>query len=134
MIVKLLMVDNQPDGDDFIDNPTWEDIEEALNNMDGQNKTYLGFYKNEEPNDEEFLMVGGGNGKQQFVCCYYNEGEEFYVLNQNEKDPDTVVDVPIGQMGRKKKKYINNLDAILDPVKFFYKTGTMSPDVTWQKV
>ena len=134
MIVKLLMIDNQPEGDDFIEDPSWDDIEEALNLMDGSYRTYLGLYKEEEPTEGDFLMVGGGVDKEQFVCSYFNEGEEYYVLNEQEKDPETVVNVPVGQMGAKKKKYVNPKGNILDAIKHFYETGDMDPEVKWQKI
>ena len=76
MIVKLLMVENAQEGDDYIDNPTWEVVEEALNKMDGETTSYVSFYKDEEPNDEEFLMVGGGVDGKNYVCCYWNDGDE----------------------------------------------------------
>lgn len=134
MIVKLLMIDNQPEGDDFIEDPTWDDIEEALSKMEGNYRTYLGLYKDEEPTESDFLMIGGGVEKKQFVCSYFNEGDEYYVVNQQEKDPDAIVDVPIGQMGAKEKKYVNPLDNILGAVKYFYEKGEMSPDVKWESV
>jgi hypothetical protein len=131
-IVKLLMIENQRNGDDFIEAPSWEDIEAALHKIDGCHVTYLGFYKEEEPTEEDFLMVGGGIDGKHYVCCYYNKGDDHYVLNLHEKEPDKIVDVPIGQMGAKKKKYCNDLKDIIAPVKYFYETGNMSPDVIWE--
>jgi hypothetical protein len=135
MIVKLLMVENQPEGDDFIEEPTWDDIEEALNMMEGNDRTYIGLYKVEEPTDEEFLMVGGGEDGKNYVCTYYNRAKgEYTVVNQHEKDPDGVIEVPIGQVIGKRKKFCNDLKDIIQPVKYFYESGTMSPDVKWEKL
>jgi hypothetical protein len=133
-IVKLLMIDNQPEGDDFIDNPTWLEIETALHQMDGKYHTYLGLYKANEPTEGDFLMVGGGMNPQNFVCSYFTGDTEYYVINENEIDPETVVEVPIGQMNVKQKKYCNDLLYILPAVKYFYETGSMSPGVKWSAI
>ena|SRR5688572_19728689 len=130
--VKLLMIDNQPAGDTFIDYPSWKDIEEALYLMDGHYRTYLGLYKQEEPG-QDFLMVGGGRDGI-YVCSYYNKNMEYYVLNETVADPETVIDVPIGQMNAKQKIYCNALADIVESVQYFFQTGTMNPLVKWIQV
>lgn len=55
------MVENTTlDHDEYIDFPSWETTETNIKLMDAHNRTYVGLYKTEEPNADEFLLVGGG--------------------------------------------------------------------------
>lgn len=129
-IVKLLMTENQMDGDIYTTNPSWNDVEKSLISIDGNLITYVGLYKDEEPDSDEFLLIGGGDSGN-YVCSYYNDGDEYYLVNPRENEPDKLVEIPIGQMNVKPKKYFNNLEIIISTVKFFYETGKMLDSAQW---
>lgn len=126
------MIDDQPTGDDFISDPSLEDIISSFKQLNGQNHTYIGLYKEEEPNMDEFMLVGGGGDK--YVCSYYKDGDEYYLVNNNIIDPDKLVEIPIGQMNIKPLKYVSSSpDEIIQALDTYYSTGEMAPDLQWEK-
>lgn len=131
MIVKLLMIDDQPSGDDFITDPSLEDIITSFKQLNGHNHTYIGLYKEEEPNMDEFMLVGGGTDK--YVCSYYKDGDEYYLTNNDINEPDKLVEIPIGQMNIKPLKYVSsNPDEIIHALEAYYTTGEMAEDLHWE--
>lgn len=65
-MVKLLMVEDIREVDDMHRHPSWEVVSGFVRRLDSTTVTYMALYKTEEPNSDEYLMVGGGG--EYYIC------------------------------------------------------------------
>ncbi|HLP89232.1 MAG TPA: Imm1 family immunity protein [Nostocaceae cyanobacterium] len=61
--------------ENFIENPTWEQIESAISELDGTTKTLVSL----EADDGSYMMIGGGNSGKYVVTATL-DNENFYIL------------------------------------------------------
>ncbi|MBC9932498.1 hypothetical protein [Chitinophaga qingshengii] len=131
MFVKLLMIDHQPAGDDYIIHPNLDDVLQSCRQLNGSTRTYIGLYATETPNADEFMLVGGGGS--HYTCCYYKDGDEYYLLNPHVNNPDQLVHIPIGQLNIKPMKYCSSsMEDILQALQTYCTTGEMDAALTWE--
>ena len=52
----------------WIENPTWEQIEEAIDDLDGNGHSIIVLQKEINFLDDEYMVIGGGGSDHRYVC------------------------------------------------------------------
>ena len=76
------------------------------------------------------LVVGGGENNE-YICLYYN-GDEYSLINPNEKS-DEKVEIFMGQTSIRKKYELMDIERVLLAVKTFAESGEMENSLNWKK-
>ncbi|NEQ36787.1 MAG: hypothetical protein F6K40_11060 [Okeania sp. SIO3I5] len=119
-------VGNQDEGD-FIENPTWQQIESAIGELNGTSKTLVTLGADEEI----YMSVGGGAGGQYIVNVTF-DNLTFYNLvdlSQLEEVQQLVVG---GQLGNYQAKICVDLQTALLAAKTFALAGELEESVSWE--
>lgn len=127
-------VGNRDEGD-FIENPTWQQIESAIGELNGTTQTLVTLGADEEI----YMSVGGGAGGQYIVnvtfdnLTFYNlvvrdSGTEFY-----RSQPEEVQQLLVGgQLGNYQAKICVDLQTALLAAKTFALAGELEESVSWE--
>lgn len=120
-------VGNQDEGT-FIKNPSWQQIESAICELNGKTQTLVTLGADEE----SYMSIGGGEAGKYIVNVTF-DGITFYNLvdrSRTEKVESLVVG---GQMGNYPAKLCADLQTVLLVAKSFAGTGEVEASVTWQE-
>ncbi len=128
MYVKYLVKDNNPQSNIELENPSIDQIIESINSLDGDKHSYIMLCPEED--SEEMLVVGGGENNE-YICLYYN-GDEYSLINPNEKS-DEKVEIFMGQTSIRKKYELMDIERVLLAVKTFAESGEMENSLNWKK-
>lgn len=128
MYPKYLVKDNNPQKNIELENPSFDQIIEAVYSLDGNQHSYLMLCP--EADSDEMMVIGGGE-KNEYICLYYN-GDEYSLINPNETSNEKVA-VFMGQMCIRKKYELVNIQSVLLAVKTYAESGTKDRTLTWKK-
>lgn len=106
---------------------SWQEIEAAIREMDGHNKTLVTL----ETEGETHMAVGGGTGKYVVYVTFDNESFH-YLVDPSKSDMDETVTVG-GQEGVYPAKSCVDLNTTLKAAKTFAELGAMDKSVIWEK-
>jgi len=130
MFVLDLTVDqwvgNKNEGN-FIENPTWEQIESAICELDGQTKTLVTLGADEET----YMTIGGGEGDRYIVNVTF-DNIKFYNLVDRAQRSQIEKLVVGGQLGDYPASICADLKTVLLAAKTFTISGFLEESVTWE--
>jgi len=133
MKVKSIEIENFDSNKDFYSSvQSWREIVNAIDKLDGNKISYCMLYKTENPDIEDFLMIGGGKDGI-YVCSYYN-GDEYHLVNKNNKNDQSIIQVLTGQVSGKFKRHCVERDQLLPSVKLFCETWSVYNNPDWEQV
>jgi hypothetical protein len=115
------------------DNPSWEDVEEAVRALDGdeRNDVYL------EGPGEAMMVIGGG--PHHYVISVDVPDDQvgvkhFSAVNPAAR-PDETIDVVVGgQLSDWPANLIVDLDVALSAARSYYRDGTLAASTQWERV
>lgn len=121
------LVGNKDEGT-FSENPTWQQIEATICELNGKNQTLVTLGSDEE----SYMSIGGGEAGKYIVNVTF-DGVTFYNLvdrSQTDRVESLVVG---GQLGNYPAKLLANLDSVLLVAKSFAQTGKLEESLTWEE-
>lgn len=115
-----------------IDEPSLEQILNAICAMDGAKSSYVMLHPG-EPDDNVFLTIGGGN-EGRFLVNHWdgNAGVERRVIIPSVTS-NQLVDVMMAQLTERPAPEIVDLATALKVATHFEATGQLTPEVCWKK-
>ena len=133
MYVKRVFYDDFKDLSNVeksIDFPTWEDIENVINLLDGEYVTQIIM---DNGNEADFLCIGGGNDGLCNVFISKNDNEIIYTLMNSDADDSLVHKlVTGGQEGDFEDKLCVSIDMAKRVAKMYYELGEMDASFIWE--
>jgi hypothetical protein len=75
-------------------------------------------------------MIGGG--KDNIYVCFYYDGDEYYLIDHNNKNDRSSVPVMVGQVSGKLKKHCVGLEQLLPAIKLFCDTWSPHDNPDWE--
>ncbi|WP_199248416.1 Imm1 family immunity protein [[Phormidium] sp. ETS-05] len=118
-------VGNQNQGT-LIENPTWQQIESAISELNGNSQTLVTLGADEE----SYMSIGGGAGN--YIVNVTFDGMTFYNLVDHSQ-PEKIEKLTIGgQLGNYSAKLCVDLQAALLVAKTFAQSGTLEESVNWE--
>lgn len=124
--VGMLTVD-----DDDTSDPTWEDVERAINSLDDRTRTLVILAPRPRIGDCHMAIGGGGDGR--FIVYLTNDNLSFFNL----VDPDTANDERAvqmmigGQVGEYCRSQFASLEQAIQAAHQYFEDGTRAPGLTW---
>lgn len=113
-----------------IDFPTWEDIENVINMLDGEYVTQIIM---DNGNEADFLCIGGGNDRLCNVFISKNDNEIIYTLMNSDADDSLVHKlVTGGQEGDFEDKLCVSVEMAKCVAKMYYESGQMDASFIWE--
>lgn len=120
----ILTIGDTKSGSSRLLSPSWSDVEAAIRAMDGNTRSELGLFVDEDT----FLQVGGGGGK--YTCCVRAEGK-LHVLTDPNRTSDETVWLVAGQGDDVSLNECFPADMIIEVSKCFWEHRTVSPRYHW---
>lgn len=117
------------DSESTVQNPTWSQIHEALERMDGQDHNMV-FLALERQAD---LAAGGGNMGRYIVNYqpqYPLDAPSYTLADPSLSGPD--VELTVQTPAPFPSRHCVYLPLVVQAFKYFYNTGEMAPDLTWE--
>lgn len=113
-----------------IQNPSWDDVRDAIVRLDGLMFTTVCVSGNE---GNRSLFVGGGNYGFYNVFIAVDIDREFHnLINPNAVNGADRILVTGGQPGRFQASHCVDQKLALQAAKHFYETGTPDANLNWQ--
>ncbi|HEY9850394.1 MAG TPA: Imm1 family immunity protein [Leptolyngbyaceae cyanobacterium] len=131
MFVSNLSIENWIDNRDkgeFIENPNWNQIESAIRDLNGKNKTLVTLGADEET----YMTIGGGESEKYIVNVTFDNISftNLVDLSKPEKIEKLVVG---GQEGNYPAKLCIDLQTSLLAAKKFAELGQLEQSVSWEE-
>lgn len=113
---------------EFIEKPSWNQIESAIRELDGKNKTLVTLGVNEDT----YMMIEGGESRKYVVSVTF-DNLSFHNLVALSKSDTTEKLVVGGQEGIYPAKICVDLLPCLLAARTFTEAGELDPLVSWQE-
>lgn len=131
MFVSNLTIENwvgNKDEGSVIENPYWQQIETAILELNGKNKTLVTLGADEE----SYMSIGGGEVGKYIVNVTFDNMSFYNLVNysKSEKIENLVVG---GQAGSYPAKMCIDLQTVLLAAKTFVELGKLEESVTWEE-
>jgi hypothetical protein len=131
MIVKSLdLTDHASDfpfGEERINNPSVEQVEEAVRSLNGKSRSCLGLHIDED----HYLAVGGGGGGHYVVQFF---PDMFRLINSNvSANSDREIRLVVDQKGWFSEKECVPTELALQAARHYALTGQMDKDLNWEQ-
>ncbi len=131
MFVSNLSIENwnsNRDEGEFIENPTWNQIEAAIHDLNGKSKTLviLG------ADNETYMAIGGGESEKYIVNVTF-DNISFTNLVDLSKPKEIEKLVVGGQEGNYPAKLCVDLQKVLLAAKKFAELGQLEQSVSWEE-
>ena len=79
----------------------------------------------------EIESLGDGGDCNVYVCSYY-DGDEYHLIDKNNRDDMSVIEVLVGQMSGKLKRNCIGLERLLTAVKPFCNNWSVYNNPDWE--
>lgn len=110
--------------------PTWEQLEELILSLNGQNKTLVTF----DNEDEEWYMAVGGGPSQYILYLSFEDEERIVELVDPTQPEDSYVKLTVGgQWGEYPQNTCVSQEKVLMAAKTFYETQTPDERLSWKE-
>jgi hypothetical protein len=108
-----------------VQQPAWEQIQEAVLQMDGHGRCWVSIVADEET----YLMLGGG-ADGRYVCEVVVPQGDFVLCDPTQPEGDPV---PInnGQLSLYEPRHVVDLGKALQATRHFAATRELDPSLTW---
>jgi hypothetical protein len=130
LIVEDVSIDDPMGANRQVRNPTWEQIENAIESLDGKDRSTV-IIGPLEP-EQVFMVIGGGESGR-LVCNVFDNGRE-YAVTDPAKPSDKVVEVLLGQTTVRSFNEIVDLDSPLLAARTYAETGMRDERLTWKEL
>jgi hypothetical protein len=119
--------------DIVIDDPSWQDVEDAIRALDGHRRNDIYLYPDKQ-NEETWLAIGGGDGRY-ILTGGVAVDQEFPTLTDPGKPPEPEEAIVVGgQEGLYPGNWVLTLESALRGARAFYDVGGFQNDAPWTRV
>ena len=131
MFVRFMSADHWQDGTNHgvrISNPSWDQVREAIQALDGKHKTMVGI-TDKEGSDHFMLIAGQWNGR-----CLVNATKDnlnFFSLTDPAGSSNKRTLYVGGQDGEYEERKCVPLAWVLEAAEHFFETGELKPTMNW---
>lgn len=132
MYVKRIFYDNLKYVNDFekeIELPSWEEVEELINMMDGDTVTQITM---DDGNEDNYFCIGGGNEGLYNVFISENDNEIMWSLINPDNDLEIYKLVTGGQEGEFEGRLCVTIEVVKKVAKYYYENGKKCDDFEWE--
>jgi hypothetical protein len=129
MYVSSLATDLWEDArceNDEVSNPSWEDIENAIRDLDGKSRTIVSL----QGEDEAHLVVGGGSSGRYLVYATF-DNKHFSTLSNGRAASSKMRLYIGGQVGEYADNLIVDIACALSAARCFSEFGQLDPKLAW---
>ena len=110
--------------------PTWEDIENVIDLLDGEYVTQITM---DNGNEDDYLCIGGGNAGLCNVFISKNDNEIIYTLMNSDANDSLVHKlVTGGQEGNFEDKLCVSIEKAKFAAKKYYELGQIDDSFIWE--
>jgi hypothetical protein len=113
--------------EEVVVNPSWQDIEAAINALDGKLRTVITI----SGEGEAHMAVGGGDSGQYVVYATFDNANFFTLLSLDQSEGKLLLFVA-GQEGDYDKKIVVDLQSALTAAKTFAEDGKIDTTLEWR--
>lgn len=118
----------------IVSNPTWDDVESAIRNLDGKSKNTV-YLTPDSSDPETFLGIGGGPKKFILTGAVQNETYPTLINSSADMQAAEIELVVGGQAANFPANWIHELDTTLKAAKYFWQTSEFAgEDLIWEFV
>jgi hypothetical protein len=110
-----------------LDRPSWEDIERAIRQLSGNERTSLILKRDEETH----MSIGGGPDRYSVVVLIENRHGPFYLIDPSKSDAEIMLVVG-GQSIDTPERMTVPLETILKAARVFSESGELEKSLAWQ--
>jgi Immunity protein Imm1 len=110
-----------------LDRPSWEDIERAVRQLNGNERTSLILKRDEETH----MSIGGGPDRYSVVVLIENRHGPFYLIDPYKSDAEIMLVVG-GQSIDTPERMTVPLETILKAARVFSESGELEKSLAWQ--
>lgn len=112
----------------FIENPTWQQIEAAIHELDGKTQTLITLGVDEET----YMSIGGGEEGKYIVNITF-DNMTFHNLTDRTQ-PEQIEELVVGgQLGNYPAKFCVDLPTTLLVAQTFARSGELENSMTWEE-
>ena len=111
----------------LIKNPNWQQIQTAINELDGQSKTLVTI----AIDDEQYLTIGGGKLGKYVVCLTFDNMTFYHLINTGKKTEIQKLIIG-GQLGAYPDKICVDFASVILATKTFVNTGERCGSLLWE--
>jgi hypothetical protein len=119
-------IGNQNEGD-LIENPSWNQVEKAIRELDGENQTLVTLGVNEDT----YMSIGGGENK--YIVTVTFDNFNFYILIDSTKSEQIETLVVGGQKANYPANQCVDLLHCLLAARTFIEVGKLDDLLTWEE-
>ena len=118
--------------DNHIENPTWQDVEQAIRQLDGWQFNCVMLHPHE--NQDRWMGVCGGEEGLLFVTITTEHEGNFILIDPMYPDKEEPWSFLVNQSDTECYRYeVCELEPALKAAKTFVETGTTEPSLTWRQ-
>lgn len=105
---------------------SFEEVERNIKNLD--NEKYALILSKEHDDTTSYSIV---YHDFKYLCIYY-DGDELYLVNKSMKNEDDEIEIFIGHLTERPKKYLNDIKSVLAETNKFFIEGKIDRN-SWEK-
>jgi hypothetical protein len=118
--MKLILDDSSKE----VDSPNWSIVEMAIRDMNGQDRSQLGLFEN----NDCYLQLGGGG--EDYVCAIRANGK-LHVLTDTERSSANMKWIIVGDGADYPENECFPVEVAIDTTKWFWLNQIPSPQHSW---
>lgn len=139
MFVRILYCEDYneiPNGGREIEDPTWDNIRDAILELNGGNRSNLVLRKGYDDEYEELMGIGGGGDNGLYVCFIGSQkpGEPEWKLFDPSKISEEPIEIMAGQPTWYARSSCIGLDEVLKAAETYSKFGKRDETLSWESV
>ncbi|MFB2969204.1 Imm1 family immunity protein [Aerosakkonema sp. BLCC-F183] len=131
MFVSNLSIENwvsNRDEGEFLENPTWNQIESAIRDLNGKSKTLVTLGND----DESYMAIGSGESGKYIVNVTFDNISFTNLVDLSK--PDEIEKLVVGgQEGNYQAKMCVDLQKVLLAAKTFAELGQLESSLSWEE-
>ena len=109
---------------------SWEQVEEAIRNLDGERYSYLMMSPSDQ--DASEYCFGIRAAEMGIYICNFYDGDEYYLINPEGKDLSKVLQ--IGEFEFYSETEFTGIEDTIKAARTYFESGIMEPSLTWEKL
>ena len=122
-------------GDTKIFNPTWEDIEEAIESLNGNSHSVMILQKHRDFIAQEYMAIGGGASDGMYICFIRTKPPERFdwKLYDPSQSKEETIEIMASQLMKLSRQDCLYLDDVVKAAKTYTLSGDRDSSLHWQK-
>jgi hypothetical protein len=139
MFVKVLFCEDYndiPNCGKVIDNPTWENIRDAILELNGESKSTVVLRRGYDDEYEELMGVGGGGDQGLYICFMGSQkpDEPEWRLHDPSRVSEEPVEIVAGELTWYPRSSCVSLNEVLKAAETYSVFGERDKTLAWEAI